>query len=150
MAVDVNHAFPATLSFLADPDRRVTLAELRGADRAVALFFMRASNCPMCIRHAKHLAGLNLAGRGVRSVVVVPGGAKDVERVRRAVGTGVTIVSSIGTEAHQAIGLNRSMLMQHSGTLLVDAEGTVRYRLAAALPTGSFDPKALLAAIDTL
>lgn len=150
MTIDVDRAFPTTLSFVASPDRRVTLAELRGTDRAVALFFMRASNCPMCVRHAKHLAGMKLSGRGVRSVVVVPGAAKEAERVRRAVGTGVTVVSSVDAEAHRAVGLNRSMLMQHSGTLLVDAEGTVRYRLGATLPTGSFDPKALLAAIDAL
>jgi hypothetical protein len=34
--------------------------------------------------------------------------------------------------------------------VLVDAAGAVRYRLAAALPTGNFDGVALLAAIDRM
>jgi hypothetical protein len=74
----------------------------------------------------------------------------DAARVRRAADSGLTVVSSSGADAHHAIGLTRTLLVQHSGTLLVDAEDTVRYRLGATLPTGSFDRAALLAAIDQL
>jgi hypothetical protein len=47
-------------------------------------------------------------------------------------------------------GLQRTLVLQHSGIVLVDAAGAVRYRRAAALPTGSFDGTALQAAIDRI
>ncbi len=150
MTVDVDRTFPTNLRFVADTDRRVTLADLRGKDKAVALFFMRAASCAICMRHVKELAGMDLARQGVRSVVVVPGEAKNAARVRRTAGAGVTVVSSADAEAHRAVGLNRTLMMQHSGTLLVGSEGTVRYRLTGAMPTGSFDRKELLEAINAL
>ena len=127
----------------------VTVEELRGGARGVALFFMRAANCAICVRHVRALAALRLTDRDVTPVVVVPGGAAEAARVRRVAGA-VRVVSSTGAEAHHAVGLTRTMLLQHSGTLLVDAAGEVRYRLAAALPTGGFDAAALTAAVDRL
>jgi hypothetical protein len=127
----------------------VTVAGLRGGTRGVALFFMRAANCMICVRHVRALAALRLTERDVTPVVVVPGGAAEAARIRRVAGA-VRVVSSTGAEAHQAVGLTRTMLLQHSGTLLVDATGEVRYRLGATLPTGSFDAAALTAAIDAL
>lgn len=128
---------------------RVTVGELRGGTRGVALFFMRAASCAICVRHVRALAALRLADRDVTPVVVVPGGAAEAARVRRVAGV-VRVVSSTGAEAHRAAGLTRTMLLQHSGTLLVDASGEVRYRLGATLPTGSFDAAALTAAVDRL
>ncbi|GAB3847001.1 redoxin domain-containing protein [Dactylosporangium cerinum] len=127
----------------------VTMDDLRGGARGVALFFMRAANCAICVRHARALAALRLTDRDVAPVVVVPGGAAEVARVRRAAGD-VRVVSSTGAEAHHAVGLTRTMLLQHSGTLLVDAAGKVRYRLATALPMGAFDAAALTTAVDGL
>ncbi|GAA3218943.1 redoxin domain-containing protein [Dactylosporangium siamense] len=127
----------------------VTTEDLRGGARGVALFFMRAASCAICVRHARALAALRLTDRDVAPVVVVPGGAAEAARVRRAAGD-VRVVSSTGAEAHHAVGLTRTMLLQHSGTLLVDAAGEVRYRLATALPMGAFDAAALTAAVDRL
>ena len=59
-------------------------------------------------------------------------------------------MSSDGAQAHLAAGLHRTLLLQHSGIMLVDSAGVVRYRLATALPTGSFDGQTLQAAIDRL
>ncbi|MDG6105108.1 redoxin domain-containing protein [Dactylosporangium aurantiacum] len=127
----------------------VTVAQLRGGARGVVLYFMRAASCPVCLRHARALAALRLADRDVTPVVVVPGGAAEAARVRRAAGD-VRVVSSTGAGAHHAVGLTRTLLLQHSGTLLVDAAGDVRYRLGATLPTGSFDAAALNAAVAAL
>jgi hypothetical protein len=82
----------------------------------------------------------------VQPVIVVPGSPSHVARVRRILGDRVTVVSSAGTPAHLAAGL----LLQHGGVMLIDSAGVVRYRLATALPTGSFDGPALQAAIDRL
>lgn len=148
MTVEVDRKLPVELGFVDAAGGRVSLAGLRGDGRGVALFFMRAGNCMVCVRHARALAGLGLAERGVRPVVVVPGSDAAAARVRRAVGERVTVVSSTG--AHSAAGLDRTLFLQHSGVLLVDAAGVVRYRLTAALPTGSFDGPALSAAADWL
>jgi hypothetical protein len=86
----------------------------------------------------------------VQPVVVVPGSPAHAVRVRRIVGDRVTVVSSPRADAHLAAGLHRTLVLQHSGIVLVDAAGAVRYRRAAALPTGSFDGPALQAAIDLM
>ena len=71
-------------------------------------------------------------------------------RVRRILADRVTVVSSAGAQAHLAAGLHRTLLLQHSGIMLVDPAGVARYRLATALPAGSFDGPTLQAAIGRL
>lgn len=148
MPVQTEHRFPLDLSVLDVAGSRVTLADLRGQARAVAVYFMRTGTCPVCIHHARTLARLDLptgrraaGGGGTRAHAV---------RVRRILGDRVTVVSSDGAQAHLAAGLHRTLLLQHSGIMLVDSAGVVRYRLATALPTGSFDGPTLQAAIDRL
>src|SRR4051812_4302018 len=150
MSVQSEHRVPSDLSVLNAAGRRFTLADLRGHARAVALYFMRTGTCPPCIYHARALARLNLPSHGVQPVVVVPGSSAHAVRVRRIIGDQVTVVSSPSAEAHQAAGLHRTLLLQHSGVVLVDAAGAVRYRRATALPTGSLDGAALQAAIDRM
>jgi hypothetical protein len=127
----------------------IDIAGLRGDAKGLVVYFVRAANCPVCMRHAKTLAGLGLAERGIAAAVVVPGGPAEVNRVRRVAGT-VPVVSSDGVAAHRSAGLDRTLMFQHSGTLLFDASGQERYRLAATLPSGSFDAAALIAALDRL
>ena len=81
-------------------------------------------------------------------MVAVPGPPAHAARVRRILGDRVTVVSSDGAPAHLAAGLHRTLLLQHSGIMLIDSAGVVRYRRATALPAGSFDGPALQAAID--
>jgi hypothetical protein len=73
----------------------------------------------------------------VQPVVVVPGSPAHAARVRRILGDRVAVVSSDGAQAHLAAGLHRTLLLQHSGIMLVDSAGVVRYRLASALPTAA-------------
>nr|BFE65869.1 hypothetical protein GCM10020063_103950 [Dactylosporangium thailandense] len=127
----------------------VDVAELRGDARGLVVYYMRAASCAICVRHVKALAGLGLAGRGVAAAVVVPGGAAQAERIRRVAG-GLNVVSSDGVAAHRAAGIDRTLIVQHSGTLLFDAQGEERYRLVATLPTGGFDAPALAAAVERL
>jgi len=125
------------------------VSQLRGDAKGLVLFFMRTAGCAVCVRHVRALARLDLAGRGVAAAVVVPGGEAEAARVRRIAG-GLPVVASPGAAEHRAAGLDRTLLLQHSGTVLIDARGEERYRLVAALPTGSFDAAALTAAIDRL
>lgn len=150
MPVETDQRFPLDLTVLAGDGSRVTVADLRGPARAVVVYFMRTGTCPVCLHHARALAGQDLLGQDVRTVIVVPGPPAHSARVRRLVGDAATVVSSAGAEAHKAAGLHRTLLLQHSGVVLVDAAGAVRYRLVSALPTGSFDGPALRAAVERL
>jgi hypothetical protein len=147
MPVQTEHRFPLDLSVLDAAGSRVTLADLRGQARAVAVYFMRTGTCPVCIppRPRPGPAGPT---HPRRAVVVVPGPPTHAARVRRILGDRVTVVSSDGAQAHLAAGLHPTLLLQHSRIMLIDAAGVVRYRLATALPTGSFDGPTLQAAID--
>jgi hypothetical protein len=127
----------------------VDVTALRGDAKGLVVYYMRTASCPVCVRHVKAIAGLGLAARGVAAAVVVPGGPAEVARVRRVAGP-LTVVSSDGVAAHRAAGLDRTLVMQHSGTLLFDAHDEERYRLVTAMPTGSFDATALTAAIERL
>ncbi|MEO8605197.1 MAG: redoxin domain-containing protein [bacterium] len=131
--------------------RHIGLEELRGGGPAV-LFFMRAGNCMICMRHARTLANMRveLAAHNVLPIVVVPGKAADADAVRRKLGAPVRVVYSDTVTAHRAVGLGTSMLMQHSGTFLLDADGTLRHTRAAAMPTGTFDLGELLDALARL
>lgn len=150
MTVETDHRFPLDLTVLDGDGSQVTVADLRGPARAVVLYFMRTGTCPVCLHHARALARQDLPALDVRPVVVVPGPAAHSARVRRLVGAGATVVSSVDAQAHQAGGLHKTLMLQHSGVVLVDAAGVVRYRLASALPTGSFDGPALRAAVERL
>jgi peroxiredoxin len=94
MPVQTEHRFPLDLSVLDAAGSRVTLADLRGQARAVAVYFMRTGTCPVCIQHARALARLDLPTHGVQPVVVVPGSPTHAARVRRILGDRVTVVSS--------------------------------------------------------
>src|SRR6516164_1923644 len=88
MPVQTEHRFPLDLSVLDAAGSRVTLADLRGQARAVAVYFMRTGTCPVCIQHARALARLDLPTRGVQPVVVIPGSPTHVARVRESSATG--------------------------------------------------------------
>jgi len=150
MTVETDQRFPLDLTVLAADGSRVTVADLRGRARAVAMYFMRTGTCPVCLHHARALVRQDLLDQDVQPVVVVPGPAAHSARVRHLIGDRAIVVSSAGAQAHQAAGLDRTLFLQHSGVVLVDAAGSVRYRLVSALPTGSFDGPALRAAIERL
>ena len=147
MPVQAEHRFPLDLSVRDAAGSRVTLADQRGQARAAAAYFMRTGTCPVCIQHARALARLDLPTHDVQPVVV-PGSPTRAARVRRILGDRVTVASFAGAQAHLAAGLHRTLLLQHRGVMLVDPAGVVRFRLASALPTGSFDGLTLQAAID--
>ena len=74
MPVQAEHRFPLDLSVLDAAGSRVTLADLRGQARAVAVYFMRTGTCPVCIQHARALARPDLPTRDLQPTVVeVPG-----------------------------------------------------------------------------
>jgi peroxiredoxin len=138
------------VALVAPDGSAATLHGVRAGGPAV-VYFLRAAGCPVCVRHARGLAALVAQGRlTVPVVLVVPGAAGDAaelaRRLRDAAGTrGVTVWAS-GT-GHAAAGLGTFLTLQHSGTFLVGADGTVGYRRAATVPTQSYSERELLAAL---
>ncbi|NUT22487.1 MAG: redoxin domain-containing protein [Hamadaea sp.] len=149
MLPEIGLPFPA-LSIVDQDGLRTDLDQIR-AGRPAVVFFMRAHNCMICLRHVRALAESAdaLDEHKTVPIVVVPGSAADAGRVRRRAG-GLPVVSSVGDAAHRAAGLEKRLLMQHSGTFLVDADGLLRYARTGALPTASFDRGELLAALAQL
>jgi peroxiredoxin len=136
--------------------RPVALSDLLASGPAV-LYFVRTASCPACLSHARRLVAARSAGRVQPQVVLVtPGGAKeagDVERkvAARAAGKlpeGVLVVAD--GDAHRVAGLPKTLMFQHSGTMVVDPQRTIRYARTATLPTRSYDEGDLLAALADL
>jgi len=149
MPLDLGLPLPALP--VADEDGRGADLDRIRAGRPAVLFFMRAHNCMVCLRHVRALSELQdeFGERKLVTVVVVPGSDGEASRVRRRADR-LRVVSSGGDAAHKAAGLERHLLMQHSGTFLVDADGILRYARTGALPTASFHRAELLAAVSRL
>ena len=134
----------------------VALSELLASGPAV-LYFLRTASCPACLAHARRLVAAHSAGLVRPQVVLVtPGGAGEAAAVERKVAArtegalpgGVLVLAS--GDAHQAAGFGRTLMLQHSGTLVVDPQRTIRYALTATLPHRSYDEADLLAALESL
>src|SRR4051812_25762408 len=106
--------------------RPVALSGVLAGGPAV-LYFLRTASCPPCLAHARRLVAARSAGRVRPQVVLVtPGGAAQAEAVERRVAgragaalpEGVLVLAS--GDAHRAAGLGRTLMLQHSGTMVVD------------------------------
>ena len=124
------------------------------AKAGVLVFFMRATSCPVCTRHAKDLVerSAEFGAAGVQVVIAVPEGRTEAARWKSKHDISVPVVTGRRGSPHESVGLTRKVFgsMQQSGTILVDSHGRVRYSQASTLPTGSYDRKAVAAAIAEL
>src|SRR5215831_16460984 len=115
MPVQTEHRSPLDPSVLDPAGSRVTLTDLRGQARAVAVYVMRTGTRPVRIQHARAPARPDPPTHGVQPVVVVPASPTYAARVRHLPGDRVTVVSCAGAQAHLAAGPHRTLLLQHSG-----------------------------------
>lgn len=122
-----------------------TLGERTRGDGGAVVFFMRASNCPVCRAHVRVLQAMVESGElgEARAVVVTPGGAAEAAAVSRS-----TTLDVVGSgDGHRDVGLGRFLTLQHSGTFVLDASGRVLARRTSALPTASFSRKEIREAL---
>jgi len=129
---------------------RVRLADYRGRQH-VALYFMREFSCPMCRRHVAHLRDMYEMLQGKDTAVLVIGGGEreDAARLAAKLAVPFPLLADPDRATYHRYGLGKAMvMMQRSGTFLVDKSGVLRYALRASLPLASLDEAALLAAID--
>ena len=125
----------------------VRLAEVVAGSRSV-VFFMRSSGCAICLGHVATLVKMVQGGEleGVRVIIITPGDASDAAKVATRVPAGVATVYASGID-HSAVGLGTFLTIQHSGTFVLAADGTVLTVRTATIPTGSFSRDEVLAAL---
>ncbi|RFS87043.1 peroxiredoxin [Actinomadura spongiicola] len=133
--------------------RVVRLSDFQG-ERAVLIYFLRATSCPVCNRHVQDLIRSRdeFAANGVQVLIAAPDGrAKaDAWKARRLVPFPV-LVGREGSP-HETFGLHRKVFgtMRQSGSVLIDSQGIVRHVHGATMPTSGYDKKAINAAIRRL
>jgi peroxiredoxin len=135
------------IHLIAADGRESPLASHLGEDGAV-VFFMRAASCPICLAHAATAVRMAEAGElgGARLVVITPGDAKDAAAVAKRVKSPLASVWASGS-AHANAGLGSTLLIQHSGTFVLDRLGTVLHAQTSVLPTGNFSAEAVREAL---
>jgi peroxiredoxin len=120
----------------------------------VLLYFMRATTCPVCVRHVRDLArhADEYAALGTRILVVVPEGLPTARAWAARQRLPFPVVTGADGSAHEAVGLLRAVFgaVQQSGTVVVDRAGLVRYAKAATLPTAGYDRAAVLRTLTVL
>ncbi len=128
----------------------VRLAEFRGTG-AVLIYFMRSTSCPVCNGHVKDLVARaeELAAADVRVLVAVPEDRAEAKAWRAKRGVPFRVVTGRGGTPHEAFGLGKKLLQQ-SGSVLFDRDGVVRHAHAATMPTGAYDKKGIVKAVEGL
>jgi peroxiredoxin len=121
---------------LVDPRGLVRSIAGLAEGRPAVVFFMRSHSCPVCAMHVRELERMAARGAlaGAAAVVVTPGGAEEAATVTKI--TTLPVLAS-GTQ-HALVGLGKFLMLQHSGTFVLDAEGRVTSARTSALPTASF------------
>lgn len=144
VSVPANGTRMADITLTNAAGETTTLDAARG-DSSAVVFFLRASSCAICLGHAKAISAMaangELGGAGV--ILVTPGDAAQAAAADARLGT-TTWASG---DAHAEVGLGKFLAIQHSGTFLVDAAGSVLYSKTSTLPMGSFSKPELVAAL---
>jgi peroxiredoxin len=124
-----------------------TLGVVR-AGRPALVLFMRSSTCPVCQAHARDIVRLADAGelRGAAFILIAPGDADEARVARDRLGSHFAEVWASG-DHHADIGLGRFLALQHSGSFVIDADGTILHGQSSTLPTGAFTRAVALAAL---
>lgn len=111
--------------------------------RHLLLYFMRATTCPICVRHVRDLVRHTdeYAALGARIIVVVPEGLATARVWAAKERLPFPVVTGAHGSAHEEVGLMRTVFgaVQRSGTVIVDASGVVRHVKAATIPTAGYD-----------
>ncbi|MEO5922139.1 MAG: redoxin family protein [Pseudolysinimonas sp.] len=127
--------------------RMTTLDEARNGRRAV-IFFLRASDCPICIAHSKKLVAMATAGElgDAALILVAPGDAEAAAGVEKRVGSDTAhVFASRG--GHADVGLGVFLMLQHSGTFVLDETATILMAMTSPLPTSSFSASKVRSAL---
>lgn len=134
---------------LTDPRGRPFSLRDRLATGPVVLYFMRSADCPVCRSHVGKLAADHgrIRAAGADVVVVVPDGPSAAGALAAKKRLPFAVVAGEAANAHEELGLTRSVGMRRSGTVIVGSDGAVRYARTALMPTGGLKVSDVLAAL---
>ena len=119
-------------------------------DSPTILYFMRSTNCGICLGHVQAIAK-KLAGEvrpDVQVFVVVP---EEPKTARKLVSRVPFPVLSGADGAYEAVGLGKRFgVVQGSGSLLLEPGGKVAFFKPGTLPTQAYDEVGLFGALQGL
>ncbi len=120
----------------------------------LVLYYMREFGCPICMGHVRQLAARwsELQSLGVGAVAIVgPGAADEALTLRsRVKAPQLEIVPDPGHRAFDAVGLQRRMSVQRSGTFVLAADGELHEISTATVPVRVLDSKKLVRTLERL
>jgi peroxiredoxin len=133
---------------LTAPDGSSSTLDAVRAGRPALVLFMRSSTCPVCHAHARDIVRLGRAGglRGAAFILIAPGDGDDARVARDRQGSDLAEVWASG-DHHADIGLGRFLALQHSGSFVLDADGTILHGQTSTLPMGAFTRADAIAAL---
>lgn len=107
-----------------------------------------------CQQHVRQLAEryADLQQKQIQVIVVAPGGVEEAAAVAEALDVPFPLAADPDNEVHSQFNLSRIWLglLQRSGTVLIDREGTIRYQHAATNPNNALDLDELESSISEL
>jgi peroxiredoxin len=132
---------------LIDADGNTASLHAARNGQQTVVYFLRASTCPACIKHSRAIAELAEAGQlgNSKVILIAPGARAEAQQLAERIPSAHVSVYASGS-GHEDAGLGTFLNIQHSGTFLLNHDGTIAYRRTAALPPKSFNRKELLEA----
>ncbi len=121
--------------------------------RSTVLYFMRASNCPQCNRHARDINALSseLNEHSLDAIVIVPEDSNAAGKVKARNRLSIPVMAGNGA-AHELAGLDKKVLglIQQSATVVIGEDGTILYKQVATNPENSFNEQDFKQFLTTL
>ena len=103
----------------------------------------------MCIVHAVQLGRVSpqLAALDTALLVLLPGSAEQARKMAKLIRASFPVLADPDQKAFRSFGLGRRLLLiQRSGSALVDRQGMLVYVRRSTSPHGALDLEALMAA----
>lgn len=132
------------------PDGTTTTLQAAQRGAPAVVHFMRSSSCPVCLAHIAKIQRMKDAGElgNAEIIVVAPGDRSEAETTAARVSSRAASATSWASiDGHAELGMVKGALLQHSGTLVIDAEYVLRAATLSANPLQSFSASETAAAI---
>ena len=129
---------------------QVTLSAYRDRQNVI-LYFMREFSCAMCQRHVAQLKQLynQLQLRGTTVLLIGGGTQQEAQRLSARLDLPFPVVADPDREVYHRYGLEKVMLlMQRSGSVLVNKQGNISYIHRATNPMAGLEKEELLKEIE--
>lgn len=131
---------------------RLTLEELI-KDHNLLIFFVREFGCHTCMEHALALAKIQaeLGLTGTRTILIGGGSYEAAQKVGARYKLPYSVFGDPDRSIYQKFNFDKSVLIiQKSGTVLIDKTGTIRYINRQSNPGASVNKVEILAAANAL